>query len=183
MRVIRVFALLVTAALLSSCIPNYQYRAAGTVAFAGGVSRDAVLYWHRDEGRLWYGAKYEQADSELSMLVCQVPPKKFSLGADGSLELPGKAGDVRVATLDAAGKVAPVTPEPVSDGGRCGAIALDGAPTRTDRLREGTRPVVAILCENATRPDRYPVAGQYAFGPVSRQKSAKDQAAPDPCAR
>lgn len=183
MRPIHALVLVVTAALLSSCIANYQYAAPGKLAFAGGVSRDAVLYWHKDEGRLWYGAKYEQVDSGLSLRVCQLVPKEFSLGSDGALELPGRAGDVRVATLDAAGKVVPATPEPVADGGRCGAIALDGAPTRTDRLREGTQPVVAILCENATRPDRYPVAGQYAFGPVSRQKSGKEPAGPDPCAR
>ena len=183
MRRIHALALIATAVLLSSCIANYQYRAPGKVPFAGGVSRDAVLYWHKDEGRLWYGARYEQTDTGLSMLVCQLPPKPFSLGADGTLELLGKAGDVRVAMLDAAGKLAPVTPEPVSDGGRCGAIALDGTPTRTDMLREGTRPVVTILCENATRPERYPVAGEYAFGPVSRQKSGKDPAAPDPCLR
>lgn len=178
---IHALALIVTALLLSSCVANYQYRAPGTLAFAGGVSREAVLYWHKDEGRLWYGPKYEQVDSGLVMRVCQVPPKAFTPGSDGGLELPGKAGDVRVARVDAGGKVAPVAPEPVADGARCGVIALDGAPAATATLVEGTRPAVVVLCENAARPDRYPVAGEYAFGPVSRRKSGKDGAEPDPC--
>lgn len=175
---------LLTAAALAGCVTNYQYLSRGEIATAAGGPRSAVLYWQKDEGRLWYGKKYEQVDTSLTMRVCEEVPKPFSLGNGKHLVLFSRSGDRRVGEIADNGTVKRLAaPQPVGEDSDCGFILLDGAPTDTAHLATGTRPAVAIVCDNVRRPDRYPPIGIYAFGAVSRTETDKDRTAPDPCAR
>lgn len=175
---------LATAVAVAGCATNYQYLARGEVATAGGGPRSAVLYWHKDEGRVWYGRKYEQVDTSVTLRVCREVPKPFSLGAGKHLVLFSRSGDRRTAEVAADGTVKPLAnPQPLGDDGDCGFILLDGSFTDATRLATGTRPAIAIVCSNAARPDRYPPTGVYPFEAVSRSETDKERTAPDPCVR
>lgn len=169
---------------LAGCVTNYQYFSRGEIATADDGRRGAVMYWHKDEGRLWYGKKYEQVDTSLTLRICQGVPKPFSLGNGDHLVLFSGSGDRRAAEVAADGTVKPLaSPQPVAEDSACGYVLLDGSPTDTARLTTGSRPSVAIVCDNARRPDRYPPVGVYPFGAVSRSEADKDRTAPDPCVR
>lgn len=185
MKTARYFAIsLLTAVALAGCMTNYQYQSRGEIATASDGPRSAVLFWHKDEGRLWYGKKYEQVDTDLTLRVCQEVPRLFDLGNGKHLVLFSRSDDRRAAEIADNGVVKPLpTPQPVGENSDCGFILLDGAPTDTAHLATGTRPAVAIVCDNVARPDRYPRIGVYAFGPVSRAETDKERTAPDPCVR
>lgn len=176
------FLSVLAAVALAGCVTNYQYLARGEVATADDGPRSAVIYWNKDEGRLWYGKKYQQVDTGLTLRICQELPKPFALGNGKHLVLFSRSGDRRTAAVSTDGSVKPLTaPQPVGADSACGLILLNGAPTDTAHLTTGTRPVIAILCDNVARPDRYPPARGYAFGVVSRAKTDKNRTAPDPC--
>ena len=181
MRTARCVVVLLSTVALAGCVTNYQYLAHGQVAVAGNSSQSAVIYWNKDEGRLWYGAQHEQASTDVTLRICSGVPKPFHLGPSKHLVLEGRPGDRRAAEL-AQGTVVPLSkPEPVGKEDECGLVLLDGSPTDTARLIVGTRPAIAILCDNAARPDRYPLIGIYPFGVVSRSESDKKRTGPDPC--
>ena len=181
-RGVKLFALGVWV-FLAGCVSNYQYQARGEVSTVSGEQRDAVLYWHKDEGRLWYGKKYEQVDTSLHMRICEEIPKLFTLSEGGLLELPSKSGDIKVAHLNDVGNVVHLqVPEQLQEGSRCGLILLEGAPVGNDKLDEGMRPAVSILCKNQSKPQRYPVVANYPFNTVFRHKTSDERRVPDPCA-
>lgn len=179
------FALLVLLAvvqLLSGCITNYQYQSRGEVTATDGDTHKAVLFWHRDEGRLWYGRDHEQPDTSLTMRICQVGVKIFELDKAGYLMLHSKAGDMRVAQVADNGTLVPLgSGQRLHEGDNCGVIQVGGAKVSTADLRIGMQPTVAILCENATRPDRYPAVAGYQFRAITRSKTDEARSAPDPC--
>jgi len=180
-RYIRLVGVLLTI-LLSGCATNYQYMARGKVTSVTGEEIDAVIYWNADEGRLWYGKKYQQADTSVSLRVCQKPVKIFSLSDEGLLELQSKSGDVRLASLDDAGAMVRLPAEEnLRDGSRCGLILVEGKPVDTGKLLEGVQPEISIHCKNETRPDRYPAIANYPFGAVERKEADVDGGAPMPC--
>jgi hypothetical protein len=168
--------------LLSGCVTNYQYLTRGEVKLTDGDTRKAVLYWHKDEGRLWYGKKYEQLDTSLTMRICRQLPKLFDLGKAGYLVLHSKAGDVRVATVADNGELEPLaTGQPLPDGDNCGVIQVGGVKVGTGGLRLGLQPTVTILCQNTMRPDRYPAVARYEFRAITRSETDAERSAPDPC--
>lgn len=174
--------LIALAVLLSGCVSNYQYISRGEVTTTDGDTRKAVLYWHKDEGRLWYGRKYEQLDTSLTMRICEQLPKLFELGDEGHLVLRSKAGDERVAMLAENGELGVLmTEERLPDGGNCGTIQVGGTRVDTHRLQVGIRPTVTIYCRNAMRPDRYPKVAQYVFRTIRRNETDDERSAPDPC--
>ena len=180
MKVIRLAAL-VLPVVLAGCMHNYQYMARGKLTYAGATPKGAVLYWHKDEGRLWYGRRIDQVDSGLTLRICQQPGKAFRL-ENSRLILDAKGGDRLVAAVSGDGAVSRIpAPRPAGIDGVCGLILLDGVPTLTSNMHTGTRPEVAILCDNVARPDRYPEARAYAFGAISREPTPRDRSAPDPC--
>ena len=178
-------AIVTATVLLPACTASYQYRANGEIEAVDGGRRGAVLYWHKDEGRLWYGRKYEQVDTSLTMRICGQLPKIFALDEQGErVELLAKSGDLRVATITADGDLDML--DAIERGGPgmvCGLILLDGEPVVAAELAVGDRPVAAIVCRNPSRPDRYPVVATYPFAPVSRVRIDDERLAPDPCGK
>ena len=168
---------------LSGCASLYQYQAQGKVKFSSGEERDAIVYWHKDEGRLWYLKKYEQLETSLTMRICKEQPKIFSLGQDGYVELQSKPNDMLIARVNVSGEIEPLWPgERLPAGKRCGVIQVDDKSVGTDGLRENQRPQIFIFCRNESRPSRYPLVSKYSFNAVSRQEIDKDsREGPDPC--
>ena len=89
----KTFLLAAVLALLSGCVSLYQYSSEGEITTHNGEQRSAVLYWHKDEGRLWYGKKYEQLETDVTLRICNGVPKPFVLGDDGYVELLSKGGE------------------------------------------------------------------------------------------
>ena len=179
---IKVIPAVLVAFAITGCVTNYQYRTYGNVTATNGEMHQAVIYWHKDEGRLWYGEKYEQVDTDATMRICGGSlPKIFTLADDGYVELQSKPGDFLVARIDDAGNLETVPEELLQEGGRCGLILVKGKPAAMNGLKTGVRPEVGILCKNATRPDRYPEIGKYQFDPVSRMETGEDRSGPDAC--
>lgn len=169
-------------AFLSGCISNYQYFARGEVTTVANERRDAVMYWQKDEGRLWYGEKYQQTDSDINIRICQETTKIFALSEERLLELPSKSGDVKVARIDDTGNLVNLeTAEQLREGSGCGLILVEGKAVDNDALQEGMRPEVSILCKNDSKPERYPAVRVYQFNAVERKKSDDDRRAPNPC--
>ena len=175
--------LLAALTVLSGCVSLYQYQAKGKVAMADGEERKAVVYWDKDEGRLWYLKKYEQLASDITLRICGEVPKPFVLGESGYVEWPSKGdGDMRVASVNASGELVMQPPERLRQGRSCGVIMVGDDPVGTDGVPQNLRPEIVILCENQTRPDRYPAAKKYRFDAVSRAEIDKDtRPAPDGC--
>ena len=181
---IRWKALLLLAAMaaLSGCVSLYQYQAEGEVITADGEERKAVVFWHKDEGRLWYLKKYEQLETDITLRICGETPKPFVLRDSDYVELLSKPNDMRVASVNANGDLVTQPPEQLRQGESCGLIMVGDLRVGTDGLTQNLRPEIVILCENQTRPDRYPAVAEYRFGAVSRTKIDKDtRPAPDPC--
>jgi len=174
--------LLAALTVLSGCVSLYQYQAEGKVATTDGEERKAVVFWHKDEGRLWYLKKYEQLDTDITLRICGGVPKPFVLGNSGYVELLSRSNDMRVASVNASGELVMQPPERLKDGKSCGLIMVGDDRVGTDGLPQNLRPEIVILCENQTRPDRYPAAKKYRFGAVSRAEIDKGtRPAPDPC--
>lgn len=175
--------LLAVAVLASGCVTNYQYASRGEVTMTDGATRNAVLYWSKDEGRLWYGKKYEQLDTSVNMRVCEtVQSKAFSLGDEGYVTLPSRASDLRVAEVMEDGELTILAEEErLPDGETCGVILAGDTKVGTGGLPVGTRPTVTILCRSDMRPGRYPEVSKYEFSTVTRTETDEERKAPDPC--
>ncbi len=175
--------LLAAVSLVSGCVSLYQYSAEGQITTTDGETVDAVVYWHKDEGRLWYGKKYEQLESDVTLRICQIVPKNFVLAESGHVVLQSKANDMQVVSVGGGGELVSLdSPQRLRPGEPCGLILADGDPVGTDGLGENLAPDIAILCRNDTRPDRYPRVAKYRFGAISRSEIDKDtRPAPDPC--
>lgn len=174
--------LLAASLVLSGCVSLYQYQAEGAVATEDGEQRKAVVYWHKDEGRLWYFRRYEQLESDITLRVCGATPKTFALSDNGYVELASKSNDARIASVNAAGELVMQPPKRIRQGEPCGLILAAGHRVGTDGLSPDQRPESVFMCKNDSRPDRYPKVAGYRFGPVSRAKVDKDiRPAPDPC--
>lgn len=169
--------------LLGGCTSYYQYRSNGGVSVANGATQNAVLYWYGEEGRLWYGKQYTQLDSGLTLRICKVGARPFDLSGTSRLELPAKAGDLRVADINEQGTLQPVTPPlRLRTGDYCGIVLLSGHSVTTRQLQLSRHPAIAILCKNLNKPDRYPESKIYMFGAIRRIEVSKDNRhAPDPC--
>ena len=140
---------------------------------SSGGSTNALLYWYGDDGRLWYGKRYKQIDSDLEMNICGATSKQFvpAEGGNVGLQLPSRSGDLQVAEVGSGGKVVRL-PEPkrLKPGAGCGKVSVQGTMVSTDDLDEARKPEVIILCENQRSPDRYPKIGRYVFNPVTKTK-------------
>lgn len=183
MRKWKTMLLLIAVYAVSGCVSLYQYSAEGQVTTADGDNIDAVVYWHKDEGRLWYGAKYEQLETDVTLRICQVVPKNFVLAESGHVVMRSKSNDMQVASVGAGGNLVMLNPpRRLRPGEPCGLILADGNPVGTDGLTLDLAPEIAILCKNDTRPGRYPAAAKYRFGAISRTEIDEEtRPAPDPC--
>ena len=169
---------------LTGCVSSYLFESRGTVTAADGEPTPALLYWRGDDGRLWYGKRYRQIDTGVTMLVCGKPPRTFDAeGMESELYLGSRSGDLRVAEINESGQFVAVSPpEPVRPDTVCGRVMLADQPAASDALRAGTEPAVLIVCRNTARPDRYPTPGAYPFRPVSRTRAKGDIEPSDVCA-
>lgn len=164
---------------LSGCVSNYEYLTVGQVMTVDEEERKALLYWRKDEGRLWYGKKYEQLDQTPVMRVCGESTYPFAVTDDGIMQIDSGANDYRFATTDKRGDIILLQePQRLRDGSQCGVVLLEGEVVGTESLRENALPRVAFICKNPIRPNRYPAVGSYLFSPVVREKTDISRAAP-----
>ncbi len=179
---VKMIPALLIALAITGCISNYQYRSYGNVTAIDGEMHQAVIYWHKDEGWLWYGKKYEQLNSDATMRMCgSTSLNTFALEDDGTVELQSRSDDFLVARIDDTGNLEPMPEELLREGGRCGLILVEGKPVGMQGLREDVRPELVILCKNDINTDRYPEVGKYLFDPVSRMETDEDRSGPDAC--
>ena len=161
--------------LISGCIGHYRFESRGSVTSSSGESTNALLYWYGDDGRLWYGKRYQALDSGLELNICGATSKQFTLPeeANTGLQLPSRSGDRQMAQVNSDGKVGKL-PEPkrLPPGSSCGQISIAGKPALTEDLSVGAKPEVIILCENERTPDRYPATGLYEFTSVTKTEVA-----------
>ena len=168
-----VLLLCVMSLLMGGCIGHYRYESKGSVTKSSTGTSQALLYWYGDDGRLWYGRRYQAVDSGVEMKVCKGTPKPFvPLGNENvTLHLPSKPRDHRVAEVDSSGKVGKLPePEILKAGNSCGQISIGGQAASTEDLTVGEKPEVIILCESQRNPDRYPVVGRYEFKAITMTK-------------
>lgn len=167
--------------LISGCMGHYRYESRGSVTTSSGESSNAILYWFADDGRLWYGKSYKQVDSGLEMNVCNATSKQFVPAGDDNtvLQLPSRSGDRQVAHVVSSGEMVRL-PEPtkLKPGNSCGRISVTGSAVSTEDLSEGAKPEVILLCENVSKPDRYPEIGRYEFKAITKTK-VKENLPPD----
>jgi hypothetical protein len=180
------FTLLTLVALsLAGCATNYRYESRGKVVDGDGESRGALLYYHENDSRLWYGKKYQARESGVDLKVCKATDKSFepvSDTTDLSVALKSRGGDLRVGTLSTEGTIDPVDPpERLHPNAICARILIDGQPADMEALDEGTTPEVVILCNNPRRPSRYPQPEIYRFDPFSRAKVEGEREPTGPC--
>lgn len=185
------FAVVMAALLLAGCITHYRYLSLGEIAAADGTERRAVIYWGKDEGHLWYGRPYEQTDSTIVMRICNRPdhsleffPLEFVTAGRDHVELHARSGDERIALADPRGELLMLTEEQyqvLRPPDYCGFIFADESAAGVADLEQGVRPRVLLLCRNETSPGRYPIAGEYVFSEVSREKAGGELTPPDAC--
>jgi hypothetical protein len=156
----------------AGCVGHFLYESPGSVLTSAGQQTNALLYWYGDDGRLWYGRRYRQIDSGVSMIVCGTPAKSFDGGDEEEpLMIKSRPGDRLVRREDDDGGLVPIADPPVlSPGSGCGQISLSGAGVPSKKLIQGSTPDVSVLCDNPQRPDRYPAAGIYRFESINRTR-------------
>jgi hypothetical protein len=175
---LRTVAVVVAATCLSACISHYRYESQGTVKLRDREHK-AFLYWHRDEGGLWYREDQPQTDSGIEFIVCGQTPKTFAGGeADEPLILRSRFGDKQVYNYVGSELIRLPAPVELPEGGNCGTVAVDGVPVPSAKLGDGDEPAVILLCDN---PRRYPRAEIYTFGEISRTRVEKDRDPPNYC--
>jgi len=176
--------LILISALLSGCISAYRYESRGVVESARGERRGALLYYYEDDGRLWYGKPYRARDSDADLRVCGATDATFVPTSESELllALKSRGGDERVAGLAAEGGLVAVSPpRRLRPGSPCGHLLVDGERAGIEALDEGMRPTLVILCANPRRPDRYPAADAYVFGPLTRTRVGGEREPVGPC--
>ena len=168
-----VTAIVFSLALLSGCVGHYRYESHGSVLVADDRQIEAVIYWFGDDGRLWYGKRYRQVDSDVALEGCDFVPKSFdaAAGGDSALLISSKSGDSQVAEVNDAGGVVKLTqPIRLPPGSDCGRISVDMAAVLTSDLRPGVEPEVIILCKSVRSPQSFPAANLYRFDAIVRTK-------------
>lgn len=175
--------LFVAVSFLSGCLNLYQYQAQGRVTLSNGENRNAVIFWHKDEGRHWYLKKYEQLETTVKLRICNELPKQMPLAESGYVEWVSKANDILIAGISDRGEIENLEQEKhLRAGERCAVIQVDDKLVSTNGLAENVFPELLVLCRNDTRPERFPQIDKYPFEAVSRQKIDKEKReAPDPC--
>jgi len=178
MKVKFVGTVVVLVALASGCVGHYRYESRGIVFVAENQQANAVMYWFGDDGRMWYGSRYRQTDTDIEMNVCGMTSKSFEPAGEeqSSLQLLSRSGDQQVAAPDDAGNVIRLPePKPLRPGSECGRVAVGQAKALTDDLQPGVEPDVIILCENVQKSERYPDARLYEFQAVVRVKVKENE--------
>jgi len=174
MQVRTVLNICVLSLLIGGCIGHYRYESQGSVTKASGGTSNALLYWYADDGRLWYGKRYQAVDSDLEMNICGATSKQFAPPEESNkgLQLPSKSGDQQIARFHSRGGRVVNLPEPkrLTPGSSCGQISIAGKSVSTEDLTAGEKPEVIILCENQRKPERYPAIGLYQFKVITKTK-------------
>lgn len=160
---------------ITGCVTNYQYISPGTIKSIDNAETSAVLFWRMDSGRLWYGKKYTQWNSDVTLRVCGQIPRQFSLNQNRQLVLEAESGDIVSEVQDAVHAIAGNTMKV------CGHLQLNDSLTQPSEPTVGSKPTVAIFCKNTKSPYKYPLVGAYQFNGISRAKIKTESAAPDPC--
>ena len=179
----KLFVLACLAVLLTGCLQHYVYQSRSAITYSDETVRPAVIYWEKDEGRLWYGKEYKSSDSDIAMRVCERVSFLTFVPDNKTLELTllSQPGDQLMAAESGSGKIQMLNPpKKVGPGETCGRITLHGKHAKIADLQVGAQPTVSVLCRNPQRPDRYPAVGIYSFNKVGR-KEGKNQLAPDAC--
>ena len=176
------FVCLIIAMALGGCLSHYQYRSYGELPYPNGENRSAVLFWSRDEGRLWFGNGSDGSDLQVNLRVCEKIPKTFHTTNQGHLELPSKAQDKQVAQVSEQGNFVELGDTVTLPANKtCGFILVEDNRAGIDDLSIGVSPEVNIICTSIVRPDRYPVAGEYPFQAITRVKVDKGRVGPPSC--
>lgn len=170
--------------LLSGCLKHYVYETRSSLPYADESEYAAVIYWGKDEGRLWYGKKVDRlVDSDIEIRICQkiATLTYLPVGDNHVLTLRAAPSDHVAAVDEGIGEIVQLeTSRAASRDEVCGRIIVDNRYATIHDLNAGAEPLVTILCENPARPDRYPAVGVYRFETVSRTEG-KGQDAPSPC--
>ena len=168
----------------SGCVGHYRFESRGEVKTSSNEPNQAVLYWFGDDGRLWYGKRYQAPDSDLTMMVCRATPKDFAPAPDTNegLQLSAEGGEHQIAKIDSNGMVVNVSePKMLRTGSSCGQISLAGKAVSTEDLTVGKKPEVIILCENQENPDGYPAVGRYKFQAITKTEVKENTAPKNNC--
>ena len=130
---------LIVALALSACMKNYQYTARGSLPFdtaaATSTTPNALVYWHRDEGKWMFFFDHRDTDNFATLRTCmKISRPEFRENSQkGTIELeaPLKGSDLLLAQIDAEGRIkllneqAEATPETA-----CGYLVKTGtSPT------------------------------------------------------
>ena len=134
---------------------------------------------------MYYGKKYSEKDSGITLRICNRTPKSFEPldTKTHTLVLLSKAMDHKVAKADEDGNVILLNKIVVLKAGEvCGEIYISDNKASMDNLLVGNIPAIAFLCKNITRINRYPLAGKYEFKPIEKTDSSSLKGSgPNPC--
>ena len=189
---------LIVALALSACMKNYQYTARGSLPFdtaaATSTTPNALVYWHRDEGKWMFFFDHRDTDNFATLRTCmKISRPEFRENSQkGTIELeaPLKGSDLLLAQIDAEGRIkllneqAEATPETA-----CGYLVKTGtSPTNPgitmDAIEVGDRIDLIFLCQSR-KGGKYPPPGRYAMERIYRTETPTDsegnRTAPDPC--
>jgi|GEM_PF-2486776 len=157
---------------------HYAYQSHGTLKFAEGDERPAMIYWKADEG------KKEISDTDVSLKVCNATEKSLvptdSEAKDFTLTLRSRQGDLVVAEVDASGNVTKLEKadrvRPKEGEGNCARVYVEDEAVGMEGLKHGSKPRLAFLCYGRTGDDepRYPAPESYAFGEITREEAKED---------
>lgn len=147
---------------MTGCVNHYRYTSTGSVVTVNGAEKEAHLYWFADHGWLFFRKHYSFIDGDISMNVCNVFPRYFTLNDEGSeheYSVRAQSGDRKVAELNQdTDEVEKVEPKPIRVGSDCGYLDFE------DDYVE-----VTILCESLHLENEV-VSGAYQFSEVEKIK-------------
>ena len=169
---------------LSACVSHYRYESAGEVTNSANQKVKALLYWYGDDGRLWYGRSYYQADTNIEMNICKATSKVFSPinNNTGNLMLTSRNGDLQVGKIASNGEVITLSdPVRLTPNSNCGQISVNGKISTTQELNKGISPDVYILCKHPFKTNRYPMIGRYNFNSITKTKMKENIPPIDVC--
>ena len=177
-----VIALCASLLILQGCSSVQRYSASGLVSVADQSEPSAVIYWDKQVGRTWYGARLPSNPTPVQLQVCKdvMTVKRFTpLEPNQALIVRGRNGDSIKQAVDAQGELVAVDPPSSNANQGCMQLWQQDQPATIKSLETGRSPNLLVLCESIN-PSRYPLTGKYAFSQISKTAIDSDNK-PDAC--
>jgi hypothetical protein len=158
-----------------------RYSTTAPITLSDESQLNGAIFWDRQEGKNWYGAKIKNSPAVVSLQICNDKsiPKTFqTTTTEQSLIIPGRERDTLKFEISPQGQLQQVNQD-TQHALNCAHLWQKGKPATPENLSQKSPLTLFVTC-SSTNPNRYPKAGEYPFTKVAKH-TVLDESEPFMC--